>query len=438
MAYTVRRFKETDAAEVSALIIKTLRTVNIKDYSSEYIENDVSFLQPDNILIRNTWQHIYIVQDGNVIVGCGAIGPYYDKLDEASLFTIFVLPEYHGRGIGRMIIETLEKDELFLRSKRIEIPSSITARDFYIKMGYDYKDGITDVDGEQLYKLEKFRPVYFLDSVDSTNIVAKKYAAEGASHGTVVLADSQTAGRGRLGRSFVSPDGSGLYMSIVLRPFVNAASCTSCAACADDIEALYPEAAKKEMRFNPSLVTVAAGVAVVRALKTICDIDAEIKWVNDIYLKDKKVGGILTEAESNFETGKIAKIIIGIGINCFEQVFPDEIADKATFIGNTPKDYSRNDLIAAVADKIFELIDSFDKKSIIREYKSRSMILGQPILIYGTSYGALPENGGRGVKARAIDIDENGGLVVEYSEGRRSREMDTITSGEVTIRKDYY
>ena len=287
MAYTVRRFKETDAAEVSALIIKTLRTVNIKDYSSEYIENDVSFLQPENILIRNTWQHIYIVQDGNVIVGCGAIGPYYDKLDEASLFTIFVLPEYHGRGIGRMIIETLEKDELFLRSKRIEIPSSITARDFYIKMGYDYKDGITDVDEEQLYKLEKFRPIYFLDSVDSTNIVAKKYAGEGATHGTVVIADSQTAGRGRLGRSFVSPAGSGLYMSIVLRPFVNAASCTSCAACADDIEALYPEAAKKEMRFNPSLVTVAAGVAVVRALKTICDIDAEIKWVNDILVTAK-------------------------------------------------------------------------------------------------------------------------------------------------------
>lgn len=252
--------------------------------------------------------------------------------------------------------------------------------------------------------------VHILDSVDSTNDYAK--SLKDISVPNIVIANEQTKGKGRLGRSFHSPASKGIYMSIAFEPDFGM---------------------DKAM-----LVTTVAALAVCKAFETTVGVGPKIKWVNDIYLKDKKVGGILTEAESNFETGKIAKIIIGIGINCFEQVFPDEIADKATFIGNTPKDYSRNDLIAAVADKIFELIDSFDKKSIIREYKSRSMILGQPILIYGTSYGALPENGGRGVKARAIDIDENGGLVVEYSEGRRSREMDTITSGEVTIRKDYY
>jgi len=252
--------------------------------------------------------------------------------------------------------------------------------------------------------------VHLLDSVDSTNDYAK--SLKNISVPNIVIANEQTKGKGRLGRSFHSPASKGIYMSIAFEPDFGI---------------------DKAM-----LITTVSALAVCKAFETAVGIGPKIKWVNDIYLRDKKVGGILTEAESNFETGKIAKIIIGIGINCFEQVFPDEIADRATFIGDTPKEYSRNDLIAAVADKIFELIDTFDKKSIIRDYKSRSMILGQPILIYGTSYGALPENGGRGIKARAIDIDENGGLVVEYLEGRHAREMDTITSGEVTIRKDYY
>lgn len=86
-----------------------------------------------------------------------AIGPYWGKEDESSLFTIFVLPEYQGKGVGRKIIETLEQDEFFLRAKRVEIPASITACGFYKKMGYSYKNGIDVVDEEQLYRLEKFR-----------------------------------------------------------------------------------------------------------------------------------------------------------------------------------------------------------------------------------------------------------------------------------------
>ena len=155
----VRRFKESDAAEVSALIAITLRTVNIKDYSEEYIENDVRKLSPDNILERSKHMNLYVVCRDGKIVGCGGIGPYWDKQDESSLFTIFVLPEYHGIGIGRTIIETLERDEYFLRAKRIEIPSSITACEFYRKMGYDFKNGENTIDDEQLYRLEKFRTV---------------------------------------------------------------------------------------------------------------------------------------------------------------------------------------------------------------------------------------------------------------------------------------
>lgn len=154
---TIRRFAEKDAPEVSALIAKTLRTTNRKDYSEAYIENDVKMFTPDFIIERASWTHFYVVCDEEAIIGCGAIGPYWGKEDESSLFTIFVLPEYQGKGIGRKIIETLEQDEFFFRAKRIEIPASITALGFYRKMGYDYKNGVDTVDEEQLYRLEKFR-----------------------------------------------------------------------------------------------------------------------------------------------------------------------------------------------------------------------------------------------------------------------------------------
>ena len=153
----IRRFQEADANEVSALIAKTLRTTNRKDYSREYIENDIKILTPEYLIQRSQWTHFYVVCDGDIIIGCGAIGPYWGKQDESSLFTIFVLPEYQGKGIGRKIIETLEGDEFFLRAKRVEIPASITACEFYRKMGYDYKNGVNAVDEEQLFRLEKFR-----------------------------------------------------------------------------------------------------------------------------------------------------------------------------------------------------------------------------------------------------------------------------------------
>ena len=155
--YSIRRFQASDADEVSELIIKTLRTTNIKDYSAEYIENDVKIFTPDGVIERAGWTHFYVISDNESIVGCGAIGPYWGKEDESSLFNIFVLPEYQGRGVGRKIIETLEKDEYFLRAKRVEIPASITACEFYKKMGYTYKNGIDVVDEEQLLRLEKFR-----------------------------------------------------------------------------------------------------------------------------------------------------------------------------------------------------------------------------------------------------------------------------------------
>ena len=154
----IRRFQIEDANELADVIAKTLRTTNIKDYSLEYIENDINnYLTAEKLIERSNWTNIYVVCDDNKIIGCGAIGSYWGKEDESSLFTIFVLPEYQGKGIGRKIIETLEQDDYFLRANRIEIPASITAIEFYNKMGYDYKYGIAEVDDEQLYRLEKFR-----------------------------------------------------------------------------------------------------------------------------------------------------------------------------------------------------------------------------------------------------------------------------------------
>lgn len=153
----IRKFREEDANEVSALIAKTLRTTNIKDYSPESIEKEVNSLQPKDILDRAVWTHFYVVCDGDKIIGCGAIGPYWGKEDESSLFTVFVLPEYQGKGIGKKIIQTLEQDEFFLRARRIEIPASITGTPFYIKMGYDYKNGVNEPDAQGLLRLEKFR-----------------------------------------------------------------------------------------------------------------------------------------------------------------------------------------------------------------------------------------------------------------------------------------
>ncbi len=153
----IRRFRTEDAEEVAALIAKTLRTVNIKDYPEEYIEATISSLGADVLMERARRGHMYVACHGAEIVGCGGIDSYWGSTTESILLTIFVLPAYQGRGIGRNIVETLEQDAFFLRAKRIEIPSSITAVEFYRKMGYDYKNGIAELDDEQVYRLEKFR-----------------------------------------------------------------------------------------------------------------------------------------------------------------------------------------------------------------------------------------------------------------------------------------
>ncbi len=153
----IRRFEENDAAGVAALIAETMRISNSKDYPKEYITQGIALFTPEYVRRRAGWTHFYVVCEGEKIIGCGAIGPYWGREDESSLFTIFVLPEYQGRGYGRLIMETLEQDAFFLRAKRIEIPASLTACEFYRHFGYTCKDGRSEPDEEGLCKMEKFR-----------------------------------------------------------------------------------------------------------------------------------------------------------------------------------------------------------------------------------------------------------------------------------------
>lgn len=155
----IRNFTKEDAQEVSDLVALTLRTSNIKDYSAERIEADVLIFNAQYLINRMSWTNGYVYCDGAKIVGCVFIGNYWDKKDEACLFTFFVHPDYQGKGIGRQLMNAVEQDEIFLRSKRIEIPASITAVDFYRKLGYDFKNGITEPNEERLVLLEKLRSV---------------------------------------------------------------------------------------------------------------------------------------------------------------------------------------------------------------------------------------------------------------------------------------
>ena len=153
----IRRLKKQDAPAVSGLIITTIRISNVRDYPAELMEELVKTQTPEHVLQRAAWTHFYVAEEAGRIIGCGAIGPYWGREDESSLFSIFVHPDHQGKGVGRAIVEELERDEFALRAKRIEIPASITGLPFYLKMGYSFKDGKETVDEEHLYRLEKFR-----------------------------------------------------------------------------------------------------------------------------------------------------------------------------------------------------------------------------------------------------------------------------------------
>lgn len=240
--------------------------------------------------------------------------------------------------------------------------------------------------------------ILVFDEVDSTNIRAKALALEGAPHGTAVIADCQTAGRGRLGRSFASPSGSGIYMSMILRP-----------------EADLGKA---------MLITTAAACAACRAVREQTGREAGIKWVNDIYLGQKKICGILTEAMTDFETGNLESVIVGIGINfrAAPESYPADVLERLTWIyGKEEQGISRNQLAAAVMDEMLRLADHLEDRSFLDYYREHAIMLDRDVRCI---------RGNETWEAHTVDIDRDGGLIIRLADGT----LQTLSSGEISIR----
>ncbi|MCU6736625.1 GNAT family N-acetyltransferase [Diplocloster agilis] len=154
---TIRRFETKDAPELASLIQRNFLEVNMKDYGQEEMERLAQKHTPEEICHIAQHARMYVICEQDKIVGTGSIKHLDGSLTECALVTIFVLPEYQGQGIGRIIIDTLEQDELFLTSTRTEIGASITACQFYEKLGYTYKNNKKILDSHGLYTMEKFR-----------------------------------------------------------------------------------------------------------------------------------------------------------------------------------------------------------------------------------------------------------------------------------------
>ena len=248
------------------------------------------------------------------------------------------------------------------------------------------------------------------ETIDSTNTYAKKLAAQDPIkyHQAIIAAGTQTAGRGRIGRSFESPAGTGVYLSLIITP--------------------------KGGITQPAVITASAAVAVCRAIKKLYGVQPAIKWINDIYVQNdgvlKKAVGILTEGITNFETGLIESAVIGIGVNIkpSPDIKKSPVKDILGYLTKAPKiddnpNPSRARFIAQIAGEVFKILDE-PLADIICEYKSLMFMLGEPLVV-------LPLIGDdkTAYTAKAIDIDENAGLVVELADGTKK----TLSSGEVTL-----
>lgn len=233
--------------------------------------------------------------------------------------------------------------------------------------------------------------VVVLPVVDSTNTVAKKMVADGIPDGTVVIAEEQTSGRGRMGRSFYSPAHTGLYMSIIFRPCL-------------PMEELLK-------------ITVAAAVAVCRSLERMGCLNPEIKWVNDIFFQGKKICGILTEAIGDFESAMAESVVVGIGINITTAVFPEELRSVAGSIGGMTG--NRNALAAEIYRELMSLCKDLSAPELMEEYRRRNFVLGQCITF--TKNGAPC----RGI---VKEINDLGNLVVVTDNG-----VEVLQAGEITI-----
>ena len=241
--------------------------------------------------------------------------------------------------------------------------------------------------------------IFVYDCVTSTNDLAKEIIQNGCASETVIISRKQTAGRGRRGRSFFSPDSTGVYMSIILRP-------------AFPVELF-------------SLLTPAAAVATSKAMEKVSGKKVDIKWINDIFLDGKKICGILCETSCQ-DNRSPKHIIVGIGINLCEPQggFPAEIAEIASSLFGCalPSEDVTSMLCAEIINLLAGYCDCIDKRTFIQEYKERMFLLGKEITVISpeSTYSAV-----------ATDIDSDAHLVVTLADNSRR----ILNAGEISIKK---
>lgn len=242
--------------------------------------------------------------------------------------------------------------------------------------------------------------IHVENQVTSTNTLVKEAGACGAPEGYVLVANQQTEGRGRYGRSFYSPESTGIYFSILLRP-------------------------KMEVNEAATITTIAA-VSVAKAIQKVTGKEVQIKWVNDLFFQGSKICGILTEGALNMESKGMDYVVVGIGLNVKlpQNGFPKELELIATSLETKGQEESRNRLVAECLNCFFHYYNQLPQRNYVEEYRKRSLILGKEILVMST------ENG---IPARAIDIDEDCHLLVEYE----NKKQEWLSSGEVSIRKRF-
>lgn len=242
------------------------------------------------------------------------------------------------------------------------------------------------------------KKIEYFDEISSTNTVLKERAAKGEAQNTIFVSEYQTAGRGRLGKSFFSPRGCGVYMSYLIKPDIAAG--------------------------NAVFITVVAAVAMVRALQEILNINAQIKWVNDIYFENKKLCGILTEAAITAD-GNVDYAVLGLGINIITppEGYPAEFAYKTTNIEDIKGTITNEEKCRLLACFInnFDIIFCDKERNYIKEYKEASCLLGREIeILSGEHKGS----------AVAIDIDKNANLIAKKANGT----VISLCSGDVSVK----
>lgn len=240
-------------------------------------------------------------------------------------------------------------------------------------------------------------PVHHFEEVASTNDLAKELAARGAPEGTLVVAEAQSRGRGRLGRQWNSPPGTGLYVSLLLRP------------------PLPPTEMPQ--------ITLTTAVAVARALKRVTGVAPGIKWPNDLLLAGKKLGGILTEMET--ESDQIRHLVVGLGLNVGNRAFPEELADMATSLalglGRPLPKNSRLAILKAWLEEFEDLYERFlarEFTGILEEWRSLTVTLGQRVTV---------RQGPLAIHGLALEVAPDGALLLETDSG----EVVRVTSGEI-------